>query len=252
MGLRSYRANPSNLGRMISAQGSGDGKPRPRVPSPGKRGFVIMGRISGLYVITDENLCPGRTHIEIARAALAGGARIIQIRDKRASDRKFYEDAVCLRELTEEVGALFFINDRVDVAAAVGADGINIGQADIPVEIARGLLGDDAIIGVSADCLEQAVQAQEDGADYVGFGPVFRTTTKLDAGAVSGLETLRKVCHEVSLPVIAIGGIGLANIGSVAANGAACAAVVSAVACAENMITATADLVKEFQQFVGW
>ena len=155
---------------------------------PGKRGFVIMGRISGLYVITDEDLCPGRTHIEIARAALAGGARIIQIRDKRASDRKFYDDALRLRGLTEEAGALFFVNDRVDIAAAVGADGINVGQSDIPVEVVRGLLGNDAIIGVSADCLEQAIRAQDDGADYIGFGPVFPTGTKLDAGPISGLD----------------------------------------------------------------
>lgn len=246
------RANPSNLGRPFTAQGSGDGKPRPRVPSPGKRGLVIMGRISGLYVITDERFCPGRTHVDIARDALAGGAKIIQIRDKHASDRKFYDDALCLRELTEKTGALFFVNDRVDIAAAVGADGINIGQNDIPVEIVRGLLGDSAIIGVSAASLEQAVRAQDDGADYIGFGPVFVTNTKSDAGPVSGLEVLRRVCHEVSLPVVAIGGIGLANIGSVAASGAACAAVVSAVACAEDMTAATAALIKEFQQFVGW
>lgn len=211
-----------------------------------------MGRISGLYVITDEDLCPGRTHVEIAKAALAGGAVIIQMRDKHASDRKFYEDALAVRELTEEAGALLFVNDRVDVAAAVGADGINIGQNDLPVEVARELLGNSAIIGVSADCLDQALQAQDDGADYIGFGPIFPTCTKLDSGPVSGLDALRKVCHEVSLPIVAIGGIGIANIGSIAANGAACAAVVSAVVCAEDMTAATADLLKEFKQFVGW
>jgi thiamine-phosphate pyrophosphorylase len=213
---------------------------------------VVVGQLSGLYIITDSQLCPERTHAQIARAAIEGGARFIQIRDKNAADREFYEAALEVREITEAAGAMFFVNDRLDVAAAVGADGVNIGQSDLPVEIARGLLGEDVIIGVSADNIEQAKQAQEDGADYVGFGPVFTTATKLDAGPVSGLESLRRVCHEVSIPVIAIGGISLGNIGSVAANGAACAAVVSAVVCAEDMSTATSDLAKEFSKFVGW
>ncbi|MHB9036562.1 MAG: thiamine phosphate synthase [Armatimonadota bacterium] len=212
----------------------------------------MIGRLSGLYVITDTEICPGRTHAEIARAAVEGGARFVQIRDKRASDREFYEAALEVREITEAAGVMFFVNDRLDVAAAVGADGVNIGQTDLPVEIARGLLGDGVIIGVSVDSLDQAKQAQEDGADYVGFGPVFPTSTKLDAGPVSGLETLRSVCHEVSIPVVAIGGISLDNIGSVAANGAACAAVVSAVVCAEDMSRATSDLALEFQKFIGW
>lgn len=212
----------------------------------------MIGRLSGLYVITDSQLCPGRTHAQIARAAVDGGAKFVQIRDKLASDREFYEAALEVREITEAAGAMFFVNDRLDVAAAVGADGVNIGQSDLPVDIARGLLGESVIIGVSADNVEQAKQAQEDGADYVGFGPIFSTTTKLDAGPVSGLETLRKVCHEISLPVIAIGGISLGNIGSVAANGAACAAVVSAVVCADDMSTATSDLAQEFSKFVGW
>ena len=211
-----------------------------------------MGRLFGLYVITDEMICPGRTHADIAKAAIEGGARIIQIRDKFASDRKFYEDAAQIRELTAAAGVMFFINDRIDIAVAVGADGVNLGQSDMPIEIARRLLGEKVIIGVSADCLEQAIKAEADGADYIGFGPVFPTNTKADAGPVSGLDQLRQVCHEVSLPVIAIGGIGLENIGSVAANGAACAAVISAVVCAKDMTIATTELVKEFQQFVGW
>lgn len=212
----------------------------------------MIGQLSGLYVITDSQLCPGRTHVQIAKAAVKGGARFIQIRDKQANDREFYETALEVREITEEAGVLMFVNDRIDVAAAVGADGVNIGQTDLPVDIARGLLGDSVIIGVSADTIEQAKKAQEDGADYVGFGPIFPTSTKLDAGPVSSLETLRKVCHEISIPVVAIGGISLENIGSVAANGASCAAVVSAVVCADDMAAATANLSKEFLKFVGW
>ncbi|MCE5313917.1 MAG: thiamine phosphate synthase [Armatimonadota bacterium] len=212
----------------------------------------MIGRLSGLYVITDSELCPGRTHAEIARAAVEGGAALVQIRDKHASDREFLEAALEIRQITEEAGVLFFVNDRLDVAAASGADGVNIGQSDLPVEVARGLLGDEVIIGVSVDSVDQAKKAQEDGADYVGFGPIFNTTTKPDSGPVSGLDALRKVCHEVSIPVVAIGGISIANIGSVAANGAACAAVVSAVVCAEDMVKATSDLVREFRKFIGW
>ena len=205
-----------------------------------------MNRLTGLYVITDEELSPGRTHAEIAAAAIEGGARIIQIRDKHASDRKFYEDAVEIRKLTKNADALFFINDRVHIAAAVKADGINIGQTDIPIAAAREILDKDAIIGVSADNLEQAMQAEMDGADYVGFGPVFSTSTKLDAGPVSGLDTLKQVCEKVEVPVVAIGGIGIMNITSVSLTGTACAAVVSAIVCAGDMVSATVDLIREF------
>ena len=202
--------------------------------------------LTGLYVITDEVLSPGRTHAQITAAAIAGGARIIQIRDKNASDRKFYEDALELRRITRDAGALFLVNDRVDIAAAVGADGVNLGQTDLPVAVARGILGKGVLIGTSADSIQQAAEAVEDGADYIGFGPVFPTTTKLDAGPVSGLDTLRRVCESASVPVVAIGGISLANIASVKSAGAACAAVISAVVCADDITLATAALIQEF------
>jgi len=202
----------------------------------------------GLYVITDEELSPGRTHAQIAAAAIDGGARIIQIRDKNASDRKFHDDALDLRRITRQAGALFIVNDRVDIAAAVEANGVNLGQTDLPVAVARGILGMGVLIGTSADTPEQAAQAVEDGADYIGFGPVFPTTTKLDAGPVSGLDTLKRVCEAARVPVVAIGGISLANIASVAAAGAACAAVISAVVCADDMTLATRELVREFRK----
>ena len=202
--------------------------------------------MQGLYVVTDQLLCPGRTHVQIARAAIEGGARIVQLRDKDVSDREFFEAAVELREITRATGATFFVNDRVHIAAAVGADGVNIGQTDMPVAAARKVLGSDAIIGVSADSVDQAVQADRDGADYVGFGPVFATLTKLDAGPVSSLETLAEVVRRSAIPVVAIGGIGLGNIGLVAGSGAACAAVVSAVVCADDMASATRALIGEW------
>ena len=207
--------------------------------------------LSGLYVITDEGLCPGRTHAQIASAAIEGGARIIQIRDKNASDRRFYEDALELRRITREAGALFLVNDRVDIAAAVGADGINLGQTDLPVAAARRILGKGVLIGTSADTPEQAAQAVTDGADYIGYGPVFPTATKLDAGPVSGLDTLRRVCESTDVPVVAIGGISTSNIASVAEAGAACAAVISAVVCADDMTLATRELIREFAEGKG-
>jgi thiamine-phosphate pyrophosphorylase len=181
------------------------------VKSMDERGYTPM-MLSGLYVITDEELCPGRTHAQIARAAVEGGARIIQIRDKSASDRKFYEDALEVRRITRGAGALFIVNDRVDIAAAVEADGVNLGQTDLPVAAARRILGKGVLIGTSADSPEQAAQAVKDGADHIGYGPVFATTTKLDAGPVSGLDTLRRVVQSTSVPVVAIGGISISNI----------------------------------------
>jgi thiamine-phosphate pyrophosphorylase len=203
--------------------------------------------LNGLYVLTDEVICPGRTHLEIARAAIAGGARIVQIRDKNASDRDFYEAAMAIRMLTADSGVQFFVNDRVHIAAAVEADGVNVGQDDVPVAAARGILGPKAIIGLSCNCIEQAMEAESQGADYVGFGPVFPTYTKHDAGPVSGIETLRLVCEKIKLPVVAIGGIGASNIAEVAAAGATGAAVISAIVCADDMTAATKELVRRFR-----
>ena len=202
--------------------------------------------VEGVYVITDEEIYPGRTHIEIAEAALSGGARLIQLRDKTAKDRAFFVSALAIRRLCTMAGALFFINDRVDIAAAVGADGVNVGQSDIPVPMVRKILGPKAIIGQSCDNVEQALEAERIGANYVGFGPVYATSTKLDTAPVSGLEALRQVSNAVSIPVIAIGGIAASNIADVAAAGAASAAVVSAVVCADDMREATTDLIRRF------
>lgn len=203
-------------------------------------------------MLTDEEICPGRTHLEIARAAIAGGARIVQIRDKNASDRDFYEAAMAIRMLTADAGAVLFVNDRVHIAAAVEADGVNVGQDDIPVSAARGILGPKAIIGLSCNCIEQAIEAENQGADYVGFGPVFPTYTKHDAGPVSGIKTLKLVCEKVKLPVVAIGGIGASNIAEVAAAGATGAAVISAIVCADDMTAATIELVRRFRGIVDF
>ncbi|MDI6827309.1 MAG: thiamine phosphate synthase, partial [Armatimonadota bacterium] len=134
-----------------------------------------MHRIAGIYVITDEQLVPGRTHIEIASAAISGGARIIQLRDKIADDSRLIEVGSEIARITSQAGALFIVNDRVEVAAECGADGVHIGQEDQPIQEVRKLLP-DAIIGVSASTVEEAISAEEAGADYIGVGSIFKTS----------------------------------------------------------------------------
>ena len=221
----------------------------PRIPSVlGLAVFCCgMFRLSGICVVTDEALKPGRNHEDIARAAIRGGAGSVQLRDKTATDREFYRAAVAIRKLTAEAGVPFVVNDRVHIAAAVGADAVHVGQSDMPVCAVRRVVGDSMIIGLSAGSLEEALQAKADGADYIGFGPVFSTGTKLDAGPETGLEQITTVCAECLLPVIAIGGMNMNCIDAVARTGAAGAAVVSAIVCAQNMEQATRELCERFR-----
>lgn len=196
-----------------------------------------------LYAITDEQLSRGRSHVEIAEAAIAGGADVIQLRDKHASSLKLYRDALQIRKLTHEAGIQFIVNDRLDIALAVDADGVHVGQDDLPPAVARRLLGRDKILGVSATSPEEALQAEKDGADYLGVGPVFEArSTKADAGEPRGLELIRDIHNECSLPIVAIGGIKPENVAEVMAAGAQCAAVISAVVSADDIARATQQL----------
>ncbi|MCU0646257.1 MAG: thiamine phosphate synthase, partial [bacterium] len=161
-----------------------------------------------LYVITDETLSKGRSHAEIARLASEGGADVIQLRDKSAATRKLYEDALAIRTITRLANVTFIVNDRVDIALAVDADGVHVGQKDLPASVTRQLIGKHTILGVSAETLEQAIQAEKDGADYLGVGPIFEArATKPDAGEPMGLFLLRQVRQKCQVPIIAIGGI---------------------------------------------
>jgi thiamine-phosphate pyrophosphorylase len=208
---------------------------------------MVCMRISGIYVITDETLYPGRTHEEIAEAAVAGGARIVQLRDKSASDRRLYEAAAAIRAITSRARVLFTVNNRVDIALAVGADGVNVGQQDMPVWVARRLLGPGKLVGASVGTIEEARRAAEEGADHLGAGPVFDTTTKVDAGEATGVALIRRLAEARILPVVAIGGINESNIGEVAAAGADAAAVISAVVKADDMEKAVAALAARFE-----
>ncbi|MCS7179540.1 MAG: thiamine phosphate synthase [Anaerolineae bacterium] len=195
-----------------------------------------------LYVITDAGLSRGRSHLEVIRAAIAGGATVVQYREKEGMTRRMIEEARALRELACQTGVLFIVNDRVDIALAVDADGIHVGQDDMPAPLARKLMGPEKIVGVSVDNLEQALQAERDGADYVGAGPIFATPTKPDAAPPIGLEGLAEICRRVSIPVIAIGGINEENAARVIAAGAAGIAVVSAVVAAPDVEAAARRL----------
>jgi len=201
----------------------------------------ISGRISGLYFVAGAETEEG-----MVNAALRGGARLVQIRAKGACARDAYSAAMRLAEMVREAGALFIVNDSVEVALAARADGVHVGQDDMPVGAVRKVVGPDMIIGVSAHSVEEAVLAEKEGADYVGFGPVFPTRSKPDADAVKGPGAIRTIKAAVSIPVVAIGGIDSSNIGEVASAGADAAAVMSAIVGAPDPEKEAAAISKAF------
>ena len=195
-----------------------------------------------LYVVTDRELSKGRSDAEVARMAYEGGADVVQLRMKNADGREMLEQANLIRRYADEMCKLFIVDDRVDIAMASGADGVHLGQSDMPLEAARKLMGDDAIIGISVDNVEEAVAAQEGGADYVGVGAVFQTSTKPDAQQGVGLGAVFEVRQAVDIPVVAIGGINRGNIQDVIRAGADAAAVVSAVVAQDDVSAAAHEL----------
>ena len=195
-----------------------------------------------LYVITDEEVGRGLSHAEIARRAVAGGADVIQLRDKSLSGRDLFIAATAIREITLDAGALFIVNDRLDVALAAGADGVHLGADDLPLECAREIAPSGFIIGASVDSLDSAIRAQAAGADYVALSPTFPTTSKDDAGPGHGLAVLSAIRSRVSVPIVAIGGISRENVDSVIAAGADGVAVISAVVGEPDITAAARDM----------
>jgi|PlaIllAssembly_1097288.scaffolds.fasta_scaffold49655_2 thiamine-phosphate pyrophosphorylase len=196
----------------------------------------------GLYVITDETIGSRRSHAEIALRAVLGGAGIIQLRDKRLSCTEL---AVVGREIaviTREAGAVFIVNDRLDIAIACGADGVHLGQGDLRAGTARQLAPPGFIIGVSVGTVEEAVIAEREGADYIALSPTFSTASKDNAGPGYGLDRLREIRRKVALPVIAIGGINRQNVQDVIAAGADGIAVISAVVASPDITAAAREL----------
>ena len=203
-------------------------------------------RHSQLYIITDRALSKGRSITQVVAKAIAGGAGIIQLRDKESTAKKLIQDGFALRKLTSEKDVIFIINDRVDVALVVDADGVHLGQDDFPINIARKIIGEDKIIGVSVGSVEEAIQAVKDSADYISIGSVFPTRTKPDAGDAVGTSIITEIKKYIDVPLVAIGGITADNIAKVAAAGADCAAVISAVVSADDVEEAARCLIKRF------
>jgi len=194
-----------------------------------------------LYVVTDEGLSRGKTHAEIAREAVSGGADVIQLRDKTADSASLYAAAVEIAEICRGK-ALFFVNDRLDVALAAGADGVHVGQSDLPLTAVRRIVPPGFLVGVSVGSVEEALEAERDGADYVAVSPVFSTASKSDAGAGHGLDTARAVCDAVSIPVVGIGGLNRDTIPNVIRAGIDGIAVISAVVSQEDISASAAEL----------
>ena len=200
-----------------------------------------------LYLVTDRALSLGRSTVEVVRAAIRGGVSCVQLREKGCSTREFMDEARLLKALLAGTGVPLFINDRLDVALAVGADGVHLGQNDLAIADARRLVGNRMIIGISAESVADAVRAEAEGADYIGASPVFTTPTKTDTAPPLGLDGLRAIRRAVQLPLVAIGGINADNAAAVLRAGADGLAVVSAIVSAPCPRTAAAGLRQRIQ-----
>ncbi len=197
-----------------------------------------------LYLVTDRGLSLGRSTVDIVRAAVAGGVTCVQLREKECSTRQFVAEARAVREVLTGTGIPLIINDRIDVALAVGADGVHLGQTDMLIADARRMVGKDMLIGISAECVDDAVRAESEGADYVGISPVFSTPTKTDTAPALGLDGVARIRAAVSLPLVGIGGIGPGNAAGVIRAGCDGVAVVSAIVSAPDPRKAAAELKK--------
>ncbi|MDP3182920.1 MAG: thiamine phosphate synthase [Desulfobaccales bacterium] len=195
----------------------------------------------GYYFITDASLSRAGNLSDV-KAAVAAGVKVVQYREKQADARKMYEEALKLRKICKHI--TFLVNDRVDLALAVDADGVHLGQDDLPYAVARKLLGPQKIIGITVHTVEEARQAQKLGADYLGVSPIFATHTKSDAGEPKGVALIKQIRKQVSIPIIAIGGITLANAGEVIRAGADGLCAISAVVTKGDVKTE----IKKFQR----
>ena len=198
-----------------------------------------------VYVITDSHQARGRSHREIAEAVIRGGATAVQLRMKEEPARVMLAAAREIAPLCRAAGVVFIVNDRVDVALIAGADGVHVGQDDLPARDVRALMGPRALIGVSASTVEEGVAAEREGADYLGVGAIYATGTKPDAGAPVGLDRLREIGRAVRLPLVGIGGITADNAAAVIRAGASGVAVITAVTLAEDMTAAARRLREE-------
>jgi thiamine-phosphate pyrophosphorylase len=195
-----------------------------------------------LYLVTDRELARGRSTVEVVKAAVSGGVTCIQLREKDCSTLEFIEQARAIKNFLEEREVPLIINDRLDVALAVGADGVHLGQKDMPLEMARKIAGSSMLIGISAESVQDAVEAENGGADYLGVSPIYATPTKTDTAPPLGIQGLREIKNRVKIPLVGIGGLNNSNAAEVIRNGADGVAVVSAIMAAEDPETAAMNL----------
>ncbi|MBE9536006.1 MAG: thiamine phosphate synthase [Proteobacteria bacterium] len=191
--------------------------------------------LPSLYLITDRHQTGGRPLIEVVEEALKGGARLVQLREKDLSGRELHKLALQMRELTNRYDAKLLINERADIAAAAGADGVHLPEDSFSLSDVRRLIGPDAIVGVSTHSMEAAKKAEEEGADFITFSPIYETPSKMQYGAPQGLDKLEEVCRNTHIPIYALGGIKKNNIAEVIQAGVNGVAMISAVLNAEDV-----------------
>ena len=197
----------------------------------------------GLYVILDPSICPDRSLVDVLKISATAGAKNFQYRNKTASMKVAYAEALALRKIAQELGVLFIVNDRCDLALAVDADGVHLGQGDLPVHLARNVMGPDKLIGLSTHDRDQVIAATAAGPDYIGFGPIFKPGSKTDHDPVVGLAGLRGIRSLTPLPIFAIGGITLDQVENVMRAGANGVAVISAIIKAADVRQTVSDFV---------
>lgn len=202
-----------------------------------------------LYAVTDRHWLNGASLCEQVRQAITGGATFVQLREKSLDDNSFLQEALDVQKLCKQYQVPFVINDNVNIALKINADGVHVGQSDMEAGNVRELLGENKILGVSAQTVEQAILAEAQGADYLGVGAVFHTGSKMDADDVS-FATLQAICKAVSIPVIAIGGINKENVMQLSESGICGIAVISALFSEKNIQTATYELRKLTESMV--
>lgn len=201
------------------------------------------GSLSGLYVILDPSVCPDRSLTDILQEAAGAGARLFQYRNKSASMKEAYADALALRKVASELGVILIVNDRCDLALAVDADGVHLGQDDLPYDYARKIMGPEKLIGLSTHNPDQVKEADNLKPDYIGFGPIFKPGSKQDHDPVVGVHGLKQIRSLTSLPIFAIGGITPESVGEVMKAGADGVAVISAIVNAPDIRRAVGDFV---------
>ena len=195
-----------------------------------------------LYLVTDRDLARGRSTFEIVKAAVDGGVTVVQLREKHCSTREFIEQALAIKNFLKARKVPLIINDRLDVAQAVKADGVHLGQTDMPLEMAKDILSDSMLIGISAESIEDAIAAEKGGADYLGVSPIYTTSTKTDTAPPLGLAGLREIRKAVSLSLVGIGGLNKENSAEAIRSGADGVAVVSAIVAADDPKAAAIEL----------